>query len=275
MVLKNKLSNFVNKQFSLSVFEIALSGLFVALWIVAGKVIKIDIGFMRIGILYALVIAIGLIFKPLLALIITILADTLLQMINGLGTWMFEYAIIYPLMALLVSFLKKIARSKKDLTWAIFAFVIMFVAIVITFVISIIYRNFASKSQNEETFFMFNSTFVQVLLWVFTTIIMLVFIFMIVRYFKTKKTQLKIYISILVISTLMIIIFVWLWGPIAQIRFLERHQGKNAQELYANYYLFLVPRILKTAIILPIYVVIAGNIYWAYQCLNFKKQNQW
>ncbi len=277
MVLKNKITKFFNNQFSLSIFEIALAGLFVALFVISSKVIRINFGFMQMGIVYAWVITIGLIFKPFLAFIIAIIADTLVQMLNGFGSWMIEYAIIYPAMALLVSFFKKMTRCKKDFWWAIFSFLTMFLAIGVSLAISIIYRNFASNSQNEDSFFLFNSTFVKIILWIFIFLIMSCFLGMILLYFKTKNARLKLYVSILVITTLVIIIFVWLWGPIAQIRYLQRHNGKNIAELYQKYRVFLVPRILKTAITLPLYVVIASNIYWVYESLNFhlQKQNQW
>lgn len=272
MILKHKLKTFYQKFCKLSILDIALCGIFVGLWIVSSKFIGINLGFMRLGIIYVWVIIIGLIFTPWLSFLIAVIADNLTLIINGFGFWMWEYAIIYPLMALLVSLLKNIFKSKNDLIWASFVTLIMIFIIIFTLVISIIYRNFANKSTDG---FIFNSWFVYVLIWMFIGILWISFLIMMIKYFRHKNPRLKINISIFAIIALVIIIFVWIWGPIAQIRYLALHIGKSYLELLNNYDLYLIPRILKTPIILPVYFIIVSSIYYAYNLLNFKFKNQW
>ncbi len=275
MIIKNKLINFYEKHCKLSILDIALCGIFISLWIVSSKFISINFIFMRLGITYVWVIIIGLFFKPVIAFLIAIIGDNLTLLVNGFGFWMWEYAIICPLMALFVSLLKNIFKTKNDFWWAFFVSSIITFVCLFTLFISIIYRNFSNHSKNEDSNFVFNSWFIYILVWFLIGLMLTSFLIMIIKYFKNKNQRLKTNISIFVIISLMIVIFIWIWGPIAQIRFLALHYGKDYKELFNNYDLYFFPRILKTPVILPIYFILISTVYQAYNHLNFKDKNQW
>lgn len=275
MVLKQKLREFWNNNFRLSILDIALCGIFVALWIVSYKFISINLVFMRIGLTYAWAIIIGLIFKPFVALTLVLIADNLTLLFTNIGYWMIEYALIYPLIVLLVSMLKKVFYLKNDKIWATFIILILFSSILITGIISLIYRNFVNNSKNEESYFAFNNLTVYIIIWMMLGLILCSTILMLYFYFKTKHQKLKINLTIFAFITLVIILFIWVWGPIAQIRYLTRHFGKSHHELFKIYEIYLVPRILKTPILIPVYFIIISSVYQAYQSLSFYQKTRW
>ncbi|WP_127942599.1 hypothetical protein [Mycoplasma sp. ATU-Cv-703] len=269
MTTSHKLWTWLKQNLRTSTYELALAAVFVALWVFSYKFISVNLRFMRFGIVYAWVITIGLIFRPLLAVKIALIADHLCLLVGGgLGRWMLEYALIYPTMVLLVGFLKRCLNTQHQRWWlagVVFSVMSTLISVLITMAL---YRGFVSQSKNGDQAFLFNSLGVYVLMWSVCAFLAFAFGLMLLKYLKSRHQRLQEAISVVVVVTLVVVIYVWLWGPIAQIRYLVQRVGYSPHELFAKYDFYLVPRILKTPIIVPLYSLIVYALQRVFPHVN-------
>ncbi len=269
--MKNKLANFVNKHIIFSIQEIVLSGIFVGIFIISGLFINIKIqGVMNVGITFVFLIIFGLILGPIKGVFIALIADTITLALGqyGISAWMWEYEVItvgIPIMAWAFKHMFNV-RQKR---WWISMVLINFIAILGIFIVIIIsYNNPLIHSVSHKTFKFDTST--QIMIYTIAVIFSLIQIGMFALYWFKRKENIKLIISITTLVTTAIIVWVWVWGPIAYIRFLQRlsNQGHShyptSHYTYERYYqIALWARVLKTPIVVPIYVAILIPLYKA------------
>ena len=108
------MNKFYKNNIKMSVKDITVSAIFVALYILFGVFpIKIP-GVMRIGLDFVVLAIIGLILGPYKGLFVTLIADLITTLINGIGLWMWQYSLINIGVVLLSSlFLYIIVNNNK------------------------------------------------------------------------------------------------------------------------------------------------------------------
>lgn len=264
---REKIVSGFKNQFTFSVQEIAFAGIFVALWIVSSKFITIDFGVMRAGLVYVWAILIGLITKPFAGVITAIIADTISLAISkdGMGAWMWEYAIIYPLITLFASAFKHTFKIKNKYVWWSTMVLINIIAMIGAFAIALHKAEFKYVSKNQpDAALDFTQSSTKIAIWICMGIMFAFFIALGVVAFKFEKY--KNYLAIFTLVAATIVLFIWVWGPIAQVRYLERYVApKSGKDYWKLYDIYLFGRVLKTPVILPLYTAIIGATYFAYQ----------
>lgn len=254
----------LRNQFRFSIQEIAFAGIISGLWIISDKFLTIDFGIMKAGIVYVWAILLGLTTKPTLGVLTAVISDTLTTLIwKGMETWMWEYAIIYPLIVLTTSFFKYSFRIKNKCVWWSTMALINSVAIIGAVFIAI-YKNDFIKTGSSEAAFDFTTKASKIIVWSCVTIMILFFVALSFVAYKFEKY--KNYLGIYSLAALTIVLFIWVWGPIAQIRYLTRLYGsqKSGESYWKLYDVYFIARVLKTPIVLPIYTVIISSVYIAY-----------
>ncbi len=266
-----KWNKFIDKYIKISIYEMVLAGIFVGLFIISGLFINIKVqGVMNVGITFIFLIMFGLIFGPFKGVFIALIADTITLALGkyGLGVWMWEYEMItigIPLMAWLF---KHMFKSKQKNWWISMVLVNTIAIIGILSVIILSYNNPLIHKASKRTLKFDTNT--QIMIYTITALFTLIQISMFILYGFKRNEHIKLIISITTLVTMIIIVWIWIWGPIAYVRFLQRlsHQGHShypaSHYTYDRYYqIALWARILKTPIIIPIYVTILIPLYKA------------
>ncbi|NQZ28937.1 MAG: ECF transporter S component [Mycoplasmatales bacterium] len=265
----SKWREFINNYIRISVYEIVLAGIFVGLYIISGLFINIKIqGVMNVGITFVFLMIFGLIFGPIKGVFIALIADTITLSLGqyGIGAWMWEYEMItvgIPIMA----WLFKHMFNAKQKNWWISMIIINVIAIIgIIIVIIISYNNPLIHTASKKTLKFDTNT--QIMIYIVAGIFIFIQLGMFILYKLKRNDKVKLLISITTLVTMIIIVWIWIWGPIAYVRFLQRlsNQGHSHYPIshytYERYYqIALWARILKTPIIIPIYVAILIPLY--------------
>ncbi len=262
---------FVETYIKISIYEMVLAGIFVGLFIISGLFINIKIqGVMNVGITFIFLIIFGLTFGPIKGVGVALIADTITLSLGqyGIGAWMWEYEIItvgIPVMA----WLFKHMFNAKQKNWWISMIIVNLIAIIgILTVIIISYNNPLIHKASKRSLRFDSNT--QIMIYTISSLFVLVQLGMFILYGFKRSDKIKLFISITTLVTMIIIVWIWIWGPIAYVRFLQRlsNQGHSrypsSHYTYERYYqIALWARILKTPIIIPIYVTILIPLYKA------------
>lgn len=271
--MKQSIKRFLQNN-AFTTFDIAIAGMIIAIWVISSRFITINLGFMRFGITYAFAILVGLIFKPLQGILISIISDTIsLFFTAGIAFWVFEYAIIYPGIVIITTILKKFMFSSNKKIFLLSTISIQMITLLISITFSIIYSTFIRKSSSSDNFFDYTTITSKVLMWIVISVQVIFIFIMSYLYFYKNNNNLKNTIALTNITFVIIVIFIWIWGPIANIRFLIMHMGKN-NDLWNSFDLYLIPRILKTPISASVYVMIVAPLWKSIEIVK-KGQNKW
>lgn len=255
----NKVTSFLKKQFTISISEITLLSIFIALWIVSSRFLTIDLGFMRVGIVYVWPITIGLLFKPFVGVLGAIIADTISTLISngGIGMWMWQYAIIYPLTVLIVWGLKTLLK-KENKWWWLISLISTLLVVIGSAVVIALNQTFVKGGSNSDSFIDMTKGIALPLIWSSLGIFVLYQIVIWVLYYFKRSEKIK---NIIIISSIIIVIIIltiWIWGPIAQIEYVARFVSNDhdRSKYYSMYDVYLIPRIIKTPFIAPLYTAL-------------------
>lgn len=275
----NKIKQFLKAQFTISISEISLLSIFIALWIVSSRFITIDLGFMRIGIVYAWPITIGLLFKPFVGVLGAIIADTISTLISngGIGMWMWQYAIIYPLTVLIVWGMKTFLK-KNNKWWWLISLVSTILVMVGSAIVIGLNNSFVKGGSNQDSFIDMSKGIAQPLIWSSFGVFVLFQIIIWSLYYFKRSDKIKNIIIISSIVVVVIILTIWIWGPIAQIEYIARfvHTDHDKSYYYSMYDVYLIPRIIKTPFIAPLYmsIIIPINRVSEY-LIEHTSKNKW
>lgn len=274
----SRFTKYLKLQLHWTIYDLALAGLFVALWVVSAlPIFNINFGFMRVGFTYVWPILLGLTIKWPLAFITAIIGDNLALLASGTGfsQWMIEYAIIYPLIVLLTAATKLVIKVRSERIWMMLIFIVNFSGFAVMIAILAIYRNFARITSSADSSFDITTQTAQIVIYTTLALMVAILVIFTALYLVSRagiKTNLNAlvvrkYLSFYTIILFIIIIFIWLWGPIAQIRYLNAWVS-SATDYYARYELYLIPRILKTPFSLTLYSVIIMPLYVAHEAIE-------
>ncbi|WP_436358439.1 hypothetical protein ACR34G_02755 [Mycoplasma sp. 480] len=176
---------------------------------------------------------------------------------------MIEYAIVPPLIAIVSWSLLYIYQLKNK--WSFIVIITSFALVIVTMLL--IYflevlnttKNVRIENINKDWRSFFTKEIVLTFISIFSIVSIAVFSFFIFKYFKTKKEIYYLLTFIFATICIIIIIFRWLWGPIAFINYYNRFitvKTNKGREISGYFYFYLTPIILKGLITIPIYTTI-------------------
>ncbi|AXE60990.1 ECF transporter S component [[Mycoplasma] phocae] len=264
VLFQNIIRKFKTKSYRFSIYEVALFGLMLALFIM-GTLLEqyVFIGKFRISVTYPIFIVFGLSLGPWRGAFLGILCNTITASINGIGTWMIEYAIIPPLIAFISGWFTRMFFLNNKYTWWS-GFIFISLAIILFITIFSFYQNIIiDESDKRITRLWPIKTVLGIgsggLLFILIGSILLGVKNARTRNFKTKLNTTLLF-AILLIVTFVLIMSRWLWGPFAFINYYNRFRNGNWK--YEDYYLLImIPIIIKSFIEIPIYALIIFAIY--------------
>ncbi|WP_232032088.1 ECF transporter S component [Metamycoplasma arthritidis] len=248
--------NLKHKKYRLTVFEIAIYGILLAIYLVASMFEKyVFTGPLNVNITYAVFIIFGLILGPWRGAFLCILCDTLNQVIFGISTWMLEYAIVPVLIAFLSGALMNLMTSGKNKTWIVgFIFLAVLTIFLFAFFFNyhdkIVWKRVKKQEQYVSS----------MIIWVVSSICLGIFwiagFISLVIFLKTKnfakKYRAQTFFAVLITILIIVILMRWLWGPFAYITYFNRF--RNGSWKYSErYFTIMVPIIFKSLIAMPIY----------------------
>ncbi|RAW47267.1 ECF transporter S component [Metamycoplasma hominis] len=253
------------KQHKLTVFEISLFALLLAIYIIAAILERFVFkGIMNINITYAVFIIFGLALGPWKGAFLGILCDTLNQVIRGISTWMIEYALVPVFIALISGWLLRLMYAKQKITWIIgFSFLSIITAIFV--IVLTIHGNNLPINETAVK----RTKLIPIRIVLSIAIVGLAFIWIssitfLTLFIKNRKFSVKSNV-VLLFSILLVVFFTlmlcrWFWGPFAYINYHNRFRSGNWD--YKTYYpIFMIPIIAKTLIEIPIYTAVIFVLY--------------
>lgn len=264
-----KIKEWVNNQFRFSIQEIAFTGIFVGLYVLLNSpFMTINVGIMRSGLEYVCTILIGLTSrKVLLAIFSAIVADTLSWLANG-SSWSPYYALIPPMVAL-ISFVFKnyLTTQNMKLWWSVNISIVAITAL-LPFVLIFIYENNVDKYKTITI----STVATKAIIWTMMSLVALLLVGLNVTYLLKRKEEVRKVVSIVILVAVVILISIWLWGPFAAML-----NAKMYGSSIRSYDVYIIPRVLKTPVILLLYSVIIIPIYKAYEVIsnNSSKHHKW
>ncbi|AZG68495.1 ECF transporter S component [Mycoplasma struthionis] len=253
------------KQHRITVFEVALAGILLAIYSIASLLEKyVFVGAFNIGIVYAIFIIFGLALGPFKGALLGILCDTISQIIYGISTWMIEYAIVPVVIAFISGFLCRLFLLKEKRSW-LFGFIFLaFISAIFITILSIYYNQIPINELAIKRKRVLSVDFVLSIGTIGLLLIWIASITMFSLYLKTKKFHTKanmaLLFSILLTVFFTLIITRWLWGPFAYINYHNRFRSGTWD--YKTYYpIFMIPIIFKSLLEIPFYTMIIFAIY--------------
>ncbi|QJG66421.1 ECF transporter S component [Mycoplasma phocoeninasale] len=264
-LFQNIRRNFKTKAYKFSVYEIALFGLLLAIYIIAALVEKyVFIRNLRVTITYAIYVVFGLALGPWRAAFLGLLCDTMKSVIDGIGFWTIEYAIVPVVIAFASGWFIRAFFFKNRNTWISgFLFLIM---LTILFV-AIAWAYWAQTPPNKYSASRRRIFPPPLVLAVGLLILSLIWITSIIVYYKSLKSRnfkfkynTALFFQVLLVVTFVYILFRWLWGPFAFINYYNRFRSGNWS--YQDYYFpVMVPIMFKSLIAIPIYTAVIFAVH--------------
>ena len=260
------MSSFYNKYLKIFITDLTIFSIFLPLYILFGLFQINFLGIMQLGFDFIILGFMGLIFGPFKGVFLCLISDLILQLIKGIGLWMWQYQLINIGVVLTSAFFVSIIKlnDKKWLFTNLFIAIFVFLSFYITIIVISIFPKY--KRLND-------ATIISVI--VISIIVFLLYIFMFIAYLKKQNPILKNIIVFFSLSSLLLILFSWITSPFAFIAYLGR-MGNPIP--YSDFLVFLIPRIVKSFFEIPLYTL---SFYVLYDVLinkiNYKNNlnNKW
>ena len=245
--------NFYKRNIKMNTIDITISAIFVSLYIIFG-IFPIRIpGVMRIGLDFIILAIIGLILGPYKGILVCMIGDFITTLINGIMLWMWQYSLINMGVVLLSSlFLYIIVNNNKFFTLInVLISICIFASFYLTFIIISIVPNTYKLS-----------SFIKITVIFISVITLIVYLLLWKDYIRNKRTSTKNVITFFSLSSIISIIFSWIFGTFAFIAYMNRLNAHSGQSYNLNsFQIFLVPRIIKSFFTIPIYTFLIYRVY--------------
>ncbi|UUD37058.1 Uncharacterised protein [Mycoplasmopsis californica] len=252
--------------FKFNVFEIAISGMLLTMFLLATAIAKLSLGrIINLSIEIPFWIIFGILLGAIKGSFLAVIADTLSMMLlspSGLAFWMIEYAIVPPAIVIISSVLFYFYTKHKVPTTLVISS-ILYLVLAINIAILVTNQNRIYKSDNSDSFPR------ALILWLtvgFSLLIAFFTCFMVVGYFVTKKINEKIikYLFLFAIVSVIIVIFRWLYGPYVFIVYWNRFMANTStssgklrlEKDYSLYAFYQTRIILKSMIEIPFFTLV-------------------
>ncbi|VEU59090.1 ECF transporter S component [Mesomycoplasma neurolyticum] len=248
----------INKYCKYTVYDIAISSIFLAIYLGLIFLLRLTVlhGKLNIQFEYIIFIVYGIVLGPFKGVVLAIIADTLNLLIRGLiPFWTIEYAIVPPLVVI-VSWLLMFFYNKKNIKN--FIILSLFVVATMTLMLSVFIFELIQPVDKtiDKTFKkIFNKSNITILLICFFVVFLGGLIVLSLLWWKTKNEIYYLIFFIISIIFIINVIFRWLWGPFAFIKYYNRFIAKkgSAFDISDKYYIYFAPIILKGVITIPLY----------------------
>ncbi|WP_406613675.1 hypothetical protein ACJA23_02455 [Mycoplasma corogypsi] len=255
----------LDRMFRISIQEIAIAGLLMALFMITIWITKFTVArVFNVSFEYLFVICFAYLFRYFKSMLLAFLADALSLFISGtIGTWYWTYAIVPVFIALLASlFFDFVEKNKK---WAVIVSIIILVVAFSTLAGIFIWQINFNLNKNgmlriSETFgFRAVPVYVGYILFGLA-IATLIFIIALSVIFLTKKPdndKILYFITSFALITSVLVIARWVWGPYAFVKYWS-YIGRYdvSVNLLDKYVLIMIPIIIRSLIVIPLYTYI-------------------
>ncbi|WP_156954216.1 hypothetical protein [Mycoplasma buteonis] len=265
-ILKSeKIRGIFNKHFKISIMDVSLGSLLLALFIIATVLLKLTpLRFVSFNFEFLFAIVYAYLFRYVKGIFLAFLSDALGMVVTGtIGQWYWMYALSPIFIVIFSSLLFDLFQRNKKITLVISILMLIgsFVLLGALFFIKI--------SQTEGNDFRISSIFnlkslpiyVGYILFSVGLMITLLLVSLSIWLLFTKDSKRKqnltrlIFLIALVVSV--VVIVRWIWGPYAWINF-SMYIGRMRSATYANdkdwYFGLMILIALKSFIAMPIYV---------------------
>ncbi|UUD36520.1 hypothetical protein NPA08_01650 [Mycoplasmopsis citelli] len=250
--------------FKLDIIDIAISGLLLGLYLI----VNATAGRSGLSFEFLFYIVISYFLRYFKAALVGILADFFGLLISGsVATWHWVYGIVPIISTFLMSMFFDLFEKNKKLS-VILSNIFLWVTIASLFVI--FWWQTSTKEISEikisKTFgFKKISITTFVILGILSAVIVGIMTFLSVKYLLSKKESLtKNNLIVTLISfasvVLIIVIFRWIWGPFAFIRWKTWISPKSKFTLQKSYVIVMLPIIFRSIISIPIYTAILASL---------------
>ncbi|RMA79065.1 putative membrane protein [Metamycoplasma subdolum] len=261
-----KLSRLKYKSKRLTVYEICLFGILLAIYMIARLVERFVFrGPYNISITYAIFIIFGIILGPWKGAFLGILSDTLDQIIFGVSTWMIEYAIIPAIIAFLSGIFRYLIYKDSKTTFVIG---LSFLSFLTCFMIAFLLFNSGKipSVENKLKSDKVSPLIVAIISSISLTLIWTASLSLLITSAKTRNVETKfkchLFFAILITIFIILILTRWLWGPFAFINYFNRFLAKKSAWTYeTKYFPIMIPIIFKSFIEIPVYALIIFAIF--------------
>ena len=260
--------------------NITLLGLLLSMRIVLQLVGSFSIGPTTISFTWITLIITGFIFGPFIGFLFGAIADTLGFLMSS-SPYLWEYSIQEPLIGLVAGVIGFIYFNYKSNKWIDFIiFEVLLTAFTMTAIIITLQEHpdfnkaIGHSTRTSSKSFMNNKIIPLVLVPIFYVVINILIGFLILK--DKKNYRIFLYISIIVIQAW--IIWSWIEGPWAQIRYWKRYKmwpklnDQNAVSITMRW-LFNI-RVFKATLVVPLEILIGSSLIIVYKHLP-SNQNGW
>lgn len=271
-----KLNLFWKQIFTVKTFDVAISGMFLAMFLILTTITKYTLaGALNIAIEIPFWIIFGIVLGPVKGSMLAIICDTLVQLLlskTGLGTWMIEYAMIPPLVTI-VSWLMFMLFQKNHFWTSIILSLILAFVIITNVTVLILRANNKHRIGSIKVSF---DTMLIVTLFL-SSLLLLVnlgfWIYLIIG--KNHKAKIWRVLFVMTLIAFIIVLARWIWGPYAYVAYYNRFVAgtKPAQNISDRFVPLIIPIILKSSIEIPIYTILLTPITNALLQLKDKSYN--
>ncbi|WBP84101.1 ECF transporter S component [Mycoplasmopsis edwardii] len=248
-----------------SVYEISLAGVLLCLFFILTAVKNYTpLRIVGIDFEFIFYIIFAFFFGKFKGALLSFIADFFSLLLAGrIGFYHEAYAIVPIVMTILIGLFLDLFKKHQKVSIVIMeiALLIVFAVLAYVFVLNI---NDPKGIKISKTFGLSRlSLGVFITLLVLSFSIFIVFNIFIFRFIKTKDDKKKERLSYILLSIFLVVFVIvlarWIWGPYAFIQYANRYLGKF-YSLEERYLLIMVPIILRSVIILPIYILIISSI---------------
>ncbi|UUM19602.1 MULTISPECIES: hypothetical protein [unclassified Mycoplasma] len=258
-----KISSF-KEFFKLDIIDIAISGLLLGLYLIVNTTIG------RAGLTFEFLfyIVVSYFLRYFKAALVGVLADVLGLLISGnIAQWHWAYGVVPIISTFIMSMFFDLFEKNKKIAvilsnvflWMVLAsmFFVFWWQISAQKIDSIkISPTFGFKQISITTF---------VVMAIFSTIIAGIMSYLSFKYLFTKKETLaKNNLLIVLMSfasvVIIIVIFRWIWGPFAYIRWRTWLSPKSKLTLQKSYVIIMLPILFRSVISIPIYTLVLASL---------------
>lgn len=246
-----KVLNFFQRYIKISLKEIALMGLLLAVFTILKYLTFIFFkGPLNFGIELLFWIVIGLIFGPFKGSLFAFFCDFVFTLFtSGIVFWMIEYAAVAPVVALLSwAFYQFYQVNKQEVIWIALSLNVMLVIASITL--------FSLQLQTQFRY----EDVKQVFPWVAWTLIIFLNTaivgfssFCLINFYLKQNWKFIKWLYIFSLVILVVVLFRWLWGPYAFIAFFSQKLAPGvAFDFWTKYWLTLTGIATKSFLTIPL-----------------------
>lgn len=277
---------FLTKSIKFSILEIALSGFFLGIQLIAMYLFKLTLlRFIPFNVQIEMFFYImyGLVFGGIKGSILSVIADLLGLLISGtIGEFYWGYALVNIAIPIIASLYFNLFRKNAKIG-QIMAFVIILLGIIVT-ITTLFYFSNGGKislkpSRNPKKNKLLLST--QIMFWIlmfYTFLAIVVLTSFVIAYHLKKNNKWLNYIIVFSLIVFIYMLFRWALGSILYIDYFNTFRASKSKlgrmNLKDHYLLWMYPHVLKSIFIIPINTIIFVPTFGAINYIKNKLVNK-